>query len=296
MSHANARLTVHGRMLVVRRVRLEGRPKAHVAKELGVSRQCVHRWVARFDAEGWDRLQERSSRPHTSPTRTSPEREAEVLTARREHRCGPAGLAVLTGVPERTVTRVLRRHLVAHLSACDPLTGAVIRSSKSTAVRYERDAPGDLIHMDVKKLGRIPDGGGWKAHGRATGSTSARKRAKVGFDYVHSAVDDHSRLAYTEVLLDEKRPHLRRVPHPRRSLVRERRHHQDRTSHDRQPLVLRQVHRPRAGWPAVARALTRTGPARTPWRCTATRVPTQSAASRVDGGAAACTSGLRLAL
>ncbi len=117
MSHANARLTVHGRMLVVRRVRLEGRPKAHVAKELGVSRQCVHRWVARFDAEGWDRLQERSSRPHTSPTRTSPEREAEVLTARREHRCGPAGLAVLTGVPERTVTRVLRRHLVAHWSA-----------------------------------------------------------------------------------------------------------------------------------------------------------------------------------
>ena len=104
------------------------------------------------------------------------------------------------------MTRVLRRHHVAHLSACDPLTGAVIRSSKSTAVRYERDAPGDLIHMDVKKLGRIPDGGGWKAHGRAAGTTSARIRTKVGFDYVHSAVDDHSRLAYSEVLPDEQGP------------------------------------------------------------------------------------------
>ena len=204
MSHANARLTVHGRALLVRRVRFERRPIAHVAKELGVSRQCAHRWVARYDAQGWDGLLDRSSRPRSCPTRTSAQREEAVLAARAQHRCGPARIAALTGVPERTVTRVLRRHQVPLLVSCDPLSGALIRASKSTAVRYERGAPGDLIHMDVKKIGRIPDGGGWKAHGRAAGTTAARKRAKVGFDYIHSAIDDHSRLAYSEVLPDEQ--------------------------------------------------------------------------------------------
>lgn len=90
------------------------------------------------------------------------------------------------------------------LSSCGPLTGAVIRASKATAIRYERSRPGELVHMDVKKLGRIPDGGGWKAHGKAAGGTSAHKKAKIGFDYVHSAVDDHSRLAYSEIHPDEK--------------------------------------------------------------------------------------------
>jgi len=85
-----------------------------------------------------------------------------------------------------------------------PLTGAVIRASKTTAVRYEHDHPGSLAHMDVKKVGRIHDGGGWKAHGRGHGQTGARKRAKIGFDYIHSLIDDHSRLAYSEVLADEK--------------------------------------------------------------------------------------------
>ncbi len=83
------------------------------------------------------------------------------------------------------------------------MTGAVIRSSKQTATRYERSRPGELVHMDVKKLGRIPDGGGWRAHGRAAGSTSRRRSVVVGYDYVHSLVD-HSRLAYSEVLADEK--------------------------------------------------------------------------------------------
>jgi transposase InsO family protein len=84
------------------------------------------------------------------------------------------------------------------------MTGAVIRSSKQTATRYERSRPGELVHMDVKKLGRIPDGGGWRAHGRAAGSTSRDRATRVGYDYVHSLVDDHSRLAYSEVLPDEK--------------------------------------------------------------------------------------------
>ena len=84
------------------------------------------------------------------------------------------------------------------------MTGEVIRASKTTAVRYERDRPGELVHMDVKKIGRIPDGGGWRAHGREMGSSWARKKAKVGYDYVHSVVDDHSRFAYSEILPDEK--------------------------------------------------------------------------------------------
>ncbi|NHC45353.1 IS481 family transposase [Motilibacter aurantiacus] len=204
MAHANARLTVHGRLLLVRRVRSDGRPVAHVAKELGVSRQCAHRWVARYDAEGPAGLLDRSSRPHSTPTRTSAEAEQRVLAARAQHRRGPAWLGAECGVPERTVTRVLRRHDVPRLAECDPLTGDRIRASKTTAVRYERARPGELIHMDVKKIGRIPDGGGWRAHGRQMGSTAAKKKARIGFDYVHSAVDDHSRLAYSEVLPDEK--------------------------------------------------------------------------------------------
>lgn len=84
------------------------------------------------------------------------------------------------------------------------MTGAVIRSSKTTATRYERSRPGELVHMDVKKLGRIPDGGGWRAHGRGAGSISRDWNTKVGYDYVHSRVDDHSRLAYSEALDDEK--------------------------------------------------------------------------------------------
>jgi hypothetical protein len=86
----------------------------------------------------------------------------------------------------------------------DPITGEVIKASKTTAIRYEKDRPGELVHMDVKKLGRIPDGGGWRAHGRAATNADKHHRPKVGFDYVHSLVDDHSRLAYSEVLPDEK--------------------------------------------------------------------------------------------
>lgn len=204
MSHRNARLTFHGRCTLVWRVRLRGRPVAHVAKEMGVSRQCAHRWVARYDAEGEEGLHERSSRPRRSPTRTRPEVEQRVLDLRRTARRGQDWLGPELGVPARTVSRILHRHWVPRLADCDPLTGQVIRASKSTAVRYERDKPGELAHMDVKKIGKIPDGGGWRAHGRASGSTNRNRNTKVGFDYVHSLVDDCSRLAYSEILPDEK--------------------------------------------------------------------------------------------
>lgn len=204
MSHANARLTVHGRTLLVDRIIGDQRPVAHVAAELGVSRQCAHRWVRRFREEGMAGLVDRSSRPHRCPRRTPLAIEDAVIALRRRERRGQDWIGVELGVPARTVSTILRRHQMPYLRDCDPLTGALIRASKTTAVRYERGRPGELIHMDVKKIGRIPDGGGWKAHGRAAGNTYAHKVARTGFDYVHSAVDDYSRLAYSEILTDEK--------------------------------------------------------------------------------------------
>lgn len=200
VSHGSARLTVHGRRLIVERHRA-GWPQAHIAAAMGVSRKCVKTWIDRHATEGETGLLTRSSRPHTMPTRTSEEVEQRVLAARATHRDGPDVLGPKVGVPARTVSRILRRHHVPYLRECDPITGEVIRSSKQTAIRYERERPGELVHMDVKKIGRIPDGGGWRVHGR----TIARNRVNgPGYDYVHSLVDDHSRLAYSEVLPDEK--------------------------------------------------------------------------------------------
>lgn len=138
------------------------------------------------------------------PTRTPAEVEQKVLAARAKHREGQDVLGPKVGVPPRTIARILRRHGVPYLRECDPMTGEVIRSSKQTAQRYERDRPGELVHMDVKKLGKIPDGGGWRVHGRAETVDHRHKKVKIGYDYVHSLVDDHSRLAYSEILPDEK--------------------------------------------------------------------------------------------
>jgi transposase InsO family protein len=206
VAHRNARLTVHGRALLVDRVLRQGRPRAHVAAELGVSRQCASRWINRYLAEGEPGLRDRSSRPHRTPTRTPAQVETRVLALRTQQRRGQDWIGPELGVAPRTVSRILRRHHVRYLRELDPLTGSVIRSSKTTAIRYERARPGELVHMDVKKIGRIPDGGGWRAHGRHARSTSRDHKARVGFDYVHSLVDDHSRLAYSEVLPDEKGP------------------------------------------------------------------------------------------
>ena len=202
MSHRNARLTPRGRLLLVQRVRGQGMPVAHAAKAMGISRQCAHRWVRRFDEEGAGGLEDRSSRPHHSPRASGARRVAKVVRARRKHRCGPAPLAQLTGVPERTVTRILRRENEPRLFECDPMSGEVIRASRATTRRYERERPGELVHIDVKKLGRIPEGGGWRADGESL-SNHRTSHARVGYDYVHSMVDDHSRYAYSEILADE---------------------------------------------------------------------------------------------
>ncbi|MGW3375980.1 IS481 family transposase [Streptomyces hydrogenans] len=204
MSHRNARLTVHGRRILVERV-LAGRPVAHVAAEMGISRPTAHKWVRRWRAEGDAGLADRSSRPRTTPHRTSAVVEAQVRRLRTEHKLGPARIGPILGMPASTVHRVLRRHGLNRLAWLDRPTGEPIR-------RYERDRPGELIHVDIKKLGNIPDGGGWRTVGRTAGdrnrqaTTTERKSCTpvIGYSYIHSAVDDHSRLAYSEVLPDER--------------------------------------------------------------------------------------------
>jgi transposase len=188
-------------MLIVRRFG-EGWAKSHIAAAMGISRKCVHTWIARYQAEGDVGRHDRSSRPHTMPHKTPEAVEDLIVELRTLRRCGPDGIGAELGVPARTVSRVLRRHQVPYLRDCDPMTGELIRASKTTALRYERDRPGELVHMDVKKLGRIPDGG-WRAHGHTDVPDRKRKQSN-GFDYVHSVVDDHSRLAYSEILPDEK--------------------------------------------------------------------------------------------
>lgn len=192
MSHRNARLTVFGRRLLVERV-CSGRPVAHVAAEMGISRATAHKWMRRWRAEGEAGLHDRSSRPRTTPHRTPADIEARVCDLRRARKLGPARIGPVLGLPASTVQRILARHGLNRLAWLDRPTGTLIR-------RYERDRPGELIHVDVKKLGRIPDGGGHRVLGRDAG----RPIRGMGFDYVHSAVDDHSRLAYSEIHPDEK--------------------------------------------------------------------------------------------
>lgn len=191
--HANAKLTPAGRKILVDRVQ-SGRPVAHVAREMGVSRKTADKWWKRWLAEGDAGLEDRSSRPKSSPSKTPRRTERKICSLRRNRKLGPARIAGQLEMPASTVHAVLVRNGLNRLSWMDRPTGQVIR-------RYEHDHPGDLVHMDVKKLGRIPTGGGWRVHGR--GNTPHHGRAKVGFAYIHSVVDDHSRVAYSEVLNDE---------------------------------------------------------------------------------------------
>lgn len=201
MSHANARLTVHARRLLVQRV-AAGWPQARVAEQLGVSRETVRKWWSRFQAEGDGGLLDRSSRPRRCPNRTPGRVERRILAARRKYRAGPAALAALLGVPASTVGAILRRHRVPRLAELDLVTGLRVRS-RATDRRYEHPTAGDLLHVDVKKLGKIPPGGGWRARGRDATSAQRHKRQPLGYDYLHSAVDDRTRIVYTEALPDE---------------------------------------------------------------------------------------------
>ncbi len=195
MAHRNAPLTPTGRVLLCRRIEA-GSPVAHVAAAMGISRQCAHKWWRRYREFGVDGLVDRSSRPRSSPRRTPERLETRVVRLRREG-IGPERIAARLNLASSTVHQVLVRHGLNRLDRIDRPSGRVIR-------RYEWAAPGELVHVDIKKLGRIPAGGGHRIHGRAAVRGRQGPRARVGYAFVHSAVDDHSRLAYSEVLADEK--------------------------------------------------------------------------------------------
>jgi transposase InsO family protein len=183
-----------------------GWPLRRAAERFQVSVSTAHRWATRYRAEGETGMVDRSSRPHTSPARTPTRIERRIIKVRVTRRWGPARIAGLLGLAASTVQRVLTRYRLARLAHLDRATGRVIR-------RYEHPKPGDLVHVDIKKLGNIPLGGGHRIHGRTQGARNARAstplrrncRPVIGYSYLHNAVDDHSRLAYTEILPDEKK-------------------------------------------------------------------------------------------
>jgi transposase InsO family protein len=184
----------------------DGWPLRRAAERYQVSVPTAKRWADRYRQLGEAGMVDRSSRPHRSPTRTPPKVERKVLHLRRSKRWGSAAIAARMGMPGSTVHKILVRHGLPKLAHLDLATGQPIRKEKPQ--RYEHPEPGDLVHVDIKKLGRIPDGGGWRAHGRAAGRRNSRASANTarGYGYIHSAVDDHSRLAYSEILADEQAP------------------------------------------------------------------------------------------
>ncbi|OAH64038.1 transposase [Dietzia cinnamea] len=203
MSHANAPLTPTGRLRLARCVVEEGWLPRRAAERFGVSVTTARKWARRYRQLGKAGMIDRSSRPQHSPTRTPRRRERRVLGLRVSRRWGPARIAYHLGMQPSTVHKILSRYGCVRLAFTDPATGTPVRAGKRQVRRFEHAAPGDLVHVDIKKLGRIPDGGGHKVLGRAKGRRN--RRAGTGYWYIHNAVDDHSRLAYTELLEDERK-------------------------------------------------------------------------------------------
>jgi transposase InsO family protein len=196
--HRNARLTPGGRLLLCQRIE-DGWPVAHAAAAMGISRDRAYVWWRRYQAEGLAGLKDRSSRPHRCPRQTRPSLERRIVTLRQNKGLGPARIAGIVRCPASTVHRVLVRHHLNRLDDLDRATRVPIR-------RIEMSRPGELVHLDVKKLGRIPKGGGWRVHGLKRKSLKNGKagRPKLGYAFIHSAVDGYSRLAYSEVHADEQ--------------------------------------------------------------------------------------------
>jgi transposase InsO family protein len=185
---------MQGRQLLVERVLEQGWTVPMAAEAQGCSPATGYKWIRRFVTEGLGGLHDRSSRPHRSPARLSPVREHAILARREATLEGPHRIAWALGEVPSTVHRVLARLGAPRLRDLDRPT--------RTVVRYERERPGELIHVDIKKQAKVPRGGGWRIHGRA--NVSSRHRGD-GYDFVHAAVDDRSRLAYAEILPDERK-------------------------------------------------------------------------------------------
>ena len=187
--HGNAPLTPQGRLRLVHRIEA-GWTVAAAAESMNISRQCAHKWWSRYRIEGVDGLRDRSSRPLSCPHQTPARVERRIVALRQSRKLGPARLAGIVGVPASTVHRVLVRHGVNRLRWMDRPTGRVIR-------RIHTSRPGELVHIDVKKLARVPDGGGHRMLGREARTGSVAKRG-LGYTHVHTTIDAYSRLAYSE--------------------------------------------------------------------------------------------------
>jgi transposase InsO family protein len=209
VSHANAALTPRARLRLAQLVVDRGWTHAEAAKMFMVAPRTAKKWADRYRAEGVAGMTDRSSRPHSSPTKTSPQLVRRIVRLRWRHRLGPIQIAGRLGMPASTVHAVLVRCRINRLSHIDRVTGEPLR-------RYEHPHPGSLIHVDVTKFGNIPDGGGHKflsrqqsrangiATARRTGERGKRYRPVIGTAFVHTVIDDHSRIAYAEICTDEK--------------------------------------------------------------------------------------------
>jgi transposase InsO family protein len=192
--HKNARLTPHGRERIVRQV-MSGQRPAAVGEAAGVCPRTVRKWVERFLREGVEGLQDRSSRPRRlyRPTRAD---VVERIGMLRRQRLTGKQIANETGVSPATVSRILKRLGLNKASALEPT---------EPVRRYERERPGEMIHIDIKKLGRI-DGVGHRITGDRRGQSNLRSRGKgPGWEYVHVCIDDHSRIAFAQVMPNERK-------------------------------------------------------------------------------------------
>jgi transposase InsO family protein len=206
VSHANAALTPRARLRLARLIVDHDWRPARAAERYDVSWKTATKWADRYRREGVAGMADRSSRPHRQPNRTPTPTVRKIVHLRCKQRLGPVGIADRLGLASSTVHAVLTRCRLNRLSHIDRVVGEPVR-------RYEHEHPGDLLHVDVKKLGNVPDGGGWRYVGRAQGgkhrvATPGKPRSKhrgplIGTAYVHTVIDDHSRVAYAEIHDDE---------------------------------------------------------------------------------------------
>lgn len=212
MVHVNACLTERGRLALAKLVVEEEWSYRRAAERYQCSPATAKKWADRYRDEGAAGMTDRSSRPKHCPNRTPKRLEQRIIGLRFTRRWGPHRIGYHLGLARSTVGAVLSRYAMPLLEHLDQATGLPVR--RVAPRRYEHAAPGDLVHVDIKKLGRIPDGGGHRVRGRhRQAATRDRRRHHsgsdqrrgLGYSYLHHAVDDHSRLAYSEILDDERK-------------------------------------------------------------------------------------------